>query len=170
MVAWDRLTNRLQRTLVEAERRESALRKALLCRLTSSIAADTVTEIERRLLDYHPRAFLVADEGRELEIERALRRMHVYNPIPSRYGAWAGGRRSKSITIDHIIEDPAFKTSTRSYFIQLADCVAHALLKRETEPTERVKKYGVDEMFDEHIRGACYQNAACTDPDGIVRK
>ena len=112
----------------------------------------------------------IADEGREFEIERALRKMHVFNPIPSQFGSWPGGQRSRSIPIEHIIEDPAFKPSSRSYFIQLADCVAHALLKRETATTPRVLKYGIHKMFDDNLAGVCFKPASSSDPLGVVRK
>jgi hypothetical protein len=119
---------------------------------------------------YKSRAFIIADEGKEDQITRALRRMHVHNPIPSSKGGWSDGRITKNITVERIIEDPVFKNSERSYFIQLADCIAFALLKRETAPTPKVKKYGIDKMFDEALACRCYKAASPKDRLGIVRK
>ena len=62
-----------------------------------------------------------------------------------------------------------FKPSDCSYFIQLADCVAFALLKREVPPTPVISKYGIDQMFDSTLTGICFRPAAPRDPFGIVR-
>jgi len=96
--------------------------------------------------------------------------MSVYNPIPSMIGDWGGGTKTKNIPIQRVIEDPVFKKSHQSYFIQLADAVAYALLKREVTPTRHVKKYGIDKMFERNLAGVCYLSASRFDPLGIVRK
>jgi hypothetical protein len=124
--------------------------------------------IGERLNIYRSRAVIIADEGRETEITKAVRKMHVYNPIPSQLGGWPNGS-TKNITIDRIIEDPVFKASDRSYLIQLADCVAFALLKREVTPTPVIATYRIDQMFDATLAGVCFKAAAPRDPLGIVR-
>jgi hypothetical protein len=96
--------------------------------------------------------------------------MGVFNPIPSARGAWASGSATKNIPLQRIIEDPIFKRSDQSFLIQLADCVAYALLKRETTPTPLVAKYNLDEMFDEAVTPVCFKPASQGDPLGIVRK
>jgi len=92
-------------------------------------------------------ALLMCDEGKEAEYTRLVRRMGVYNPIPSKYGVWQSGNTTKNITIERIIEDPIFKKSHWSYFVQLADFCAYALL-RQDNPTPYAKKYGIDKAFD----------------------
>jgi hypothetical protein len=67
-------------------------------------------------------------------------------------------------------EDPVFKQSHQSYMIQLADCVAFSLLKREVPPTPLIKKYGIQHMFEKNIAGVCLRAASRKDPLGIVRK
>lgn len=161
--------NRIERTMLEFERRELPLRRELTERASEHLGEVESFQIERRLNIYASRATIFADEGRETEITRALRKMHVFNPIPSQLGGWASGDYTKSITIDRIIEDPIFKPSDRSYLIQLADCVAFALLKREVAPTRLIERYGVDEMFDDTLSGICYRKASPADPLGIVR-
>src|SRR5207253_6841889 len=104
------------------------------------------------------------------EITRALRKMSVYNPIPSKVGDWGGGVAAKNIPVQRVIEDPIFKKSHQSYFIQLADAVAYALLKREVAPTPHVKRYGIDKLFERSLGGVCYRAASKSDPFGIVRK
>jgi hypothetical protein len=178
IAAWDRLTNRIERTMREFENTEFPLRSRLTSAVRESITSDDrptgispefAEQIDTRLNIYRPRAFILADEGREREITTAIRKMRVFNPIPSRYGEWASGARTQNIPTVRIIEDPVFKQSHRSYFLQLADFVAFALLKREVSPTPAVKKYGIHEMFDEALAGICFRKASPRDPLGIVR-
>ena len=170
MTAWDRLMNRAERSMLGWETTESALRRGLVSRAEGKLSAQDVREIERRLNIYRSRAVIIADEGREIEITRALRKMHVFNPVPSMLGGWSSGKYTKNITTDRIIEDPVFKDSQRSYLIQIADCVAFALLKREVPPTPIVKRYRIHEMFDETLAGICFRKTSHTDPLGIVRR
>jgi hypothetical protein len=128
----------------------------------------TINRLKVRLNLFRARAFIIADEGRENEIVKALRRMHVHNYIPSQYGHWEPGVVAKNITTDRIVEDPVFKASARSYFLQLVDCVAFALLKQEVPPTPAIEKYGVDKMFPV-LGPVLYTKASPRDPQGIVR-
>jgi len=155
--------------MLEYETRELALRRNLLALAARGLSPDIVEQLERRLSLYRARGVMIADEGREYEITRALRKMHVFNPIPSRYGTWPTGDYTRNITTDRIIEDPVFKRSDRSYFVQLADCVAYALLKREVTPTANVLRYGINGMFEQTLTGVCFKPASKSDPLGIVR-
>ncbi|HWG43219.1 MAG TPA: DUF3800 domain-containing protein [Gemmataceae bacterium] len=170
MIAWDRLINRIERTMLKMEQDELPKREKLLAKIGKSLTSTELDDLRKRVMNYRARALIIADEGREGEIEGALRRMHVFNPVPSKYGEWSPGCRTKNITTDRIIEDPVFKKSHRSYLVQLADCVAYALLKRETEPTARIRKYGIHQMFDAALRGICYTKTSGKDPLGIVRR
>jgi len=168
--AWDRLLNRIERTLLEIERRELPLREELLAQLPQELGDGVRLPLARRLNAYRSRALIFADQGSEQEITKALRRMHVFNPIPSRFGQWPGSLKAKNIPVQRVIEDPVFKESHQSYFIQLADCVAFSLLKREVPPTPLVRKYGIHRMFERSIGGVCLRAASPYDPLGIVRK
>jgi len=169
MTAWDRLMNRVERTMLEQEKRELPLRRELSKAALNGLATEVYDKIDERLKIYRSRAVIIADEGRETEITKALRRMHVHNYIPSQFGDWGGGKAAKNITTDRIIEDPVFKRSDRSYFIQLADCVAFALLKREVVPTPKIQRYDIHKMFDQTLTGVCFKPASPRDPLGIVR-
>jgi hypothetical protein len=169
LTAWDRLMNRIERTMKAREDNELTRRRLLIRNIESKADAVDVAEISLRLLVFRSRAVIVADQGREREITQAIRKMHVHNLIPSRYGAWGDGSRTANITTDRVIEDPIFKESSRSYFVQLADCVAYALLKREVAPTPRIEKYGVHKMFDQTLSNVCFLPASNRDPLGIVR-
>lgn len=110
------------------------------------------------------RAVIIADE----EITRVMRKMTVYNPIPSAYGSWLEGVVCNKPT-QRLIEDPVFRSSKASYLLQLVDCVAFALLKREAVPTPNIRKYKIHEMFDNTLASVCVKAASRSDPLGIVR-
>lgn len=168
MVAWDRIINRIERTMLEFERIELPLRRGLTALTEEKLPAIEAEKIAQRLNIYRSRAVIFADEGRELEITKALRKMHVFNPIPSQFGGWPSGP-TKNITTERIIEDPVFKPSDRSYLIQMADCIAFALLKSEVPPTPKIARYGIHDMFDKTLRGICFRPASPRDSLGIVR-
>jgi hypothetical protein len=54
--------------------------------------------------------------------------------------------------------------------VQLADCAAFALLKREVPPTPHVKKYRIHKLFDRSLSPICFRKASYSDPLGVVRK
>lgn len=166
--AWDRLLNRLNRLAEARNRQENAFRRKIMAAIRQSGSA-LAEEAERRLLPYSAHALIIADLGHEQEIVRLRRKLSVVNYIPSRYGSW-GSANSKNIPLTHLVEDALFRDSKHSYFIQLADCVAFALLKRETKPTAQVKKYGLHKAFDAYMPGVCVTQASGGDALGIVRK
>lgn len=93
-------------------------------------------------------ALLFFDEGGEAEIRKRLRRMSVFNPIPSNRGYWVDtGKRTKNIPLDFILEDPIFKDSKQSYFIQLADFCAYACLRME-HPIASRSAFGIDLAYE----------------------
>ena len=168
--AWDRLTNRIERTMLALEEQELPLRRDLVALVEGDMDSTAFQKLEPRLTHYRPRAMIFADEGRELEITKALRKMGAFNPIPSRLGTWEDGGRTRNIPVERVIEDPVFKRSHQSYFIQLADCAAFALLKREVNLTPHVRKYRIHKLFERSLSGVCFRKASRSDPLGIVRK
>lgn len=59
------------------------------------------------------------DDGRVGPMTRIVRKMQVYNIIPSQFSGNLGNQ-----TIKNIVEDPILKDSKQSYFIQVVDCIA----------------------------------------------
>lgn len=167
--AWDRLLNRLNRLAEARNRQENALRRQLLAEAKQSMKPTRFDQLERRVVPYSAHALLIADQGHEQEIVRLRRKLSVHNMIPSKFGSWGSGV-VKNIPLTHLVEDALFRDSAHSYFIQLADCVAFALLKRETKPTPQVRKYQLHKAFDAHLAGICVTQASSGDPLGIVRK
>lgn len=127
-----------------------------------------LNRINRTMQAWGSHALLVCDQGKELLYTRLVRRMYVFNPIPSQYGTWWDtGQSWKNIPLDRIIEDPFFKDSARSYFIQLADFIAYALLRQES-PLPSKSRYGLDRAFDE-LEPILAREATRKDPRGIIR-
>jgi len=127
-----------------------------------------LNRINRTLRAWGSHAVLVCDQGKEIAYTRMVRRMYVYNPIPSQFGHWLGTDQSwKNIPLDRIVEDPFFKDSAQSYYIQLVDFAAYALLRRE-RPVASKTHYGLDKAF-ELLSPILVREATRKDPDGIIR-
>jgi Protein of unknown function (DUF3800) len=126
-----------------------------------------VNRINRTMQAQSDLAMLICDEGNEWEYMKLVRKMGVYNPIPSRYGGWKASGQTKNITIDHIIEDPLFKQSHRSTLIQLVDFCAYALL-RQDKPHPAKTALGLDKSF-KLLDPICFKQASKADPMGVIR-
>jgi hypothetical protein len=113
-------------------------------------------------------AILIFDEGKEKQITGMLRRMAVFNPIPSRFSVWPDGTANRNIAVLKIIEDPIFRPSHRSYFLQCADHMAFTLLKRETPPAPFIQRWGYHRLFP-ILAPLRFLAASPRDPDGISR-
>ena len=122
-------------------------------------------------------AFLIFDEGREQMVAQLYRRLRGRNHVPSRYDAWEDGERTKDIPIERIIGGPAFRDSASDCLLQMADLIAHALLKQEEEPSPRVcpvldtgvERLGIAQAFGILDR-ALNRRASRRDSQGVVRR
>lgn len=101
---------------------------------------------------------IYADETNEIKLRKLLRRMRVYNPMPSLYGGYYYA------PIVQIVEDPVMRNSQHSYFIQLCDLIAHSLYRKK-HPTHR--RFNVDRLFD-ILQPLLLTQASRSDPQGIV--
>ena len=113
--------------------------------------------------------FLIFDEGREEMVARLYRRLRSRNPVPSRYEVWEDGERTRDIPIENVIGGPTFRSSHSDWLLQMADLIAHALLKQEEEPSPRVERPGIDQAFGILDR-ALNRRASRRDPQGVVRR
>ncbi|MES9895761.1 MAG: DUF3800 domain-containing protein [Candidatus Thiodiazotropha endolucinida] len=127
-----------------------------------------LNRINRTMQAWKSRCVLVSDEGREEEYTKLIRKMGVYNPIPSQFGTWIDtGKETKNIPLDMILEDPFFRDSSKSYLVQMADFCAYALLRKEKH-LESKNKYGLHTAF-EKLDPILVKAANPKDPFGIVR-
>ena len=127
-----------------------------------------LNRIQANLIDNQTQRIVFLDEGKEGMIRKVARQMAVFNWIPSKFGSWENGELRRNIKTSRVIEDPIFKSSESSYFLQLVDAVAFSLLKREVLPTPLVAKYGINPMFN-FLRPVLCLKVSPVDPDGIER-
>ena len=128
-----------------------------------------LNRINRSVMAAGRHAFLIFDEGREELVARLYGRLRSRNPVPSRYEAWEDGERTKDIPIEKVIGGPAFRSSHSDHLLQMADLIAHALLKQEEEPSPRVERLGIDHAFG-ILDHALNRRASRRDPQGVVRR
>ena len=127
-----------------------------------------LNRMNRALIDWNSYGLIISDEGKENIYTKIVRKMYVYNPIPSKFGVWADtGKTWKNIPLERLVEDPFFKDSSQSYFIQLVDFCAYALLRREN-PIPSKNKYGIHEGFS-RLKDILVTEANKKDSEGIIR-
>lgn len=105
---------------------------------------------------------IISDDTDGKAIVNQMRKMRIYNPVPSYYG------KSRNLPTTNIVEDLFQRNSKDSYFIQAVDVVCHLLYRKEY-PKGSLKKYGVDKLFDK-MKPILLTQAAKADEYGIVRK
>lgn len=82
-------------------------------------------------------------------------------------GTGASGESIPDIRIGWVIEDPIFRISSDSMFIQSADLVAYTLKEKEFPQTSR-KKFNADRIFQKKLNPVCFKSKVA-DQDGIIR-
>lgn len=129
-----------------------------------------INRLNRTAESHDEHVLLFCDEGQEVEFTRRIRRMRAYNPIPSNRGMWEDDEAEKrNIPVTRIVEDPIFKDSRESYFIQLVDFCSYALLRME-RPIPSRSMYGYDQMY-RLLEPIVMKSANLRDPRnlGIIR-
>jgi hypothetical protein len=110
------------------------------------------------------RGMIFPDNTDNKRITDLLRRMRRFNPIPNQPYFGQGYR---NIGIGKIIEDPNFRDSGHSYFIQAVDLAAF-LLYQLLAPSAYFRKKGASGYFRILDPVLC-KIASSSDPYGIVR-
>ena len=82
-------------------------------------------------------------------------------------GTGPGNRSFPDIHIGRIIEDPIFRESSHSFFIQAADVIAYTLKEKEFPIASR-KKFSADRIFQNMLIDRCIR-CSLTGEDGIIR-
>ena len=96
-------------------------------------------------------------------LNRLLRRMRRYNPIPNQTQFGTGYR---NLQVKYIIEDPVHRASAATYFIQVVDTIAFLLYQRGV-PSTYMKSRGGRKYFNRLERILC-KFATPRHPLGIV--
>ena len=107
------------------------------------------------------RGMLFPDHTDDKKLEQILRRMHRWNPTPNQ-----GGEGYRNLRLQRVIEDPNFRESHRSHFIQAADLCAF-LLYQHLAPNAYMRKKGGSNYFSQIDPILC-KVASNTNAKGIV--
>ena len=108
------------------------------------------------------RGVLYPDHTDDKKLVRLLRRMRSYNPIPN-----AGGVGRRNVRLRNMVEDPSFRDSADSQYVQACDLVAY-LLQQQLAPNGYMRKRGWANYFARLDPILC-RAASRTDPQGVVR-
>ena len=108
-------------------------------------------------------------------IAQLYRRLRGRNHVPSQYDAREDGERTKNIPIERVIGGPAFRNFASDQLLQMADLIAHALLKQEEQPSPRacpILDTGVERQSIAHAFGildrALNRRASRWDPQRVI--
>ncbi|HUU44411.1 MAG TPA: DUF3800 domain-containing protein [Acidobacteriota bacterium] len=101
-----------------------------------------IQRFENDLLARPEHGIIVADAGHEYTVRKIARRMMAFNPIPSQIKP--GSSIHKPVV--KIIEDPFFRDSAHSYFVQLADILTW-LCRLRHDSTKQQRKWGMHRIF-----------------------
>jgi Protein of unknown function (DUF3800) len=83
----------------------------------------------------HEHGIILPDHTDNKKLTQLLRKMRHYNPVPSQIQ----NSSSRNLVLTRIAEDPNFRDSAHSYFVQATDLVAY-LLQQMHEPNQYMKK------------------------------
>jgi len=92
---------------------------------------------------------------------------HINTHVRKLLGTGASGDTIPDIRIGWVIEDPIFRVSTDSMFIQSSDVIAYTLKEKDFPQTSR-KKFQADRIFSRKLNSICYKSQL-SDDDGIIR-
>jgi len=109
------------------------------------------------------RGMIFPDNTNNKKLKQLLRQMRRYNPVPKQQRFGIGYR---NLMIRHLIEDPNFRDSKHSYFVQAADLIAF-LLYQSIAPCQYMRKKSGHNYFNRLDPILC-KFASQSDPQGIV--
>jgi hypothetical protein len=110
------------------------------------------------------RGIILPDNTDSKKLTLLSRRLRRFNPVPNKLQYGPGYR---NLQIHNIIEDPNFRDSRNSYFVQAADLSAF-LLYQFIQPCKYIRKKSAQNYFDRLDTVFC-KVASQNDPRGIVR-
>jgi len=110
------------------------------------------------------RGVLFCDHTDNAKVIQIMRQMRRSNPVPNQP---AFGPGSRNLPLFSMVDDPNFRDSAHSYFIQTADLVAFLVYQKHAASRYMRKKAG--HRYFERLRPVLCLHAGPGDPDGIVR-
>ena len=112
-------------------------------------------------------AKLFFDEGNEAKIRTLTRKLRRYNTISEVEQDNSEIIENGNNQTIHILEDPDFRHSSDSFFIQLADLVAYSIYRKE-EPAEKFIRNGFSNYY-KILKSGFVKHSSNDDCDGIIR-
>ncbi|TDA63473.1 MAG: DUF3800 domain-containing protein [Chloroflexi bacterium] len=109
------------------------------------------------------KGMIIADNTDVNKLTKLIRQMRRYNPIPHNP---VHGMGYRNLMLKYIIEDPNFRDSEDSYFIQAADLAAYLLYQYYWPNTYMRKKSGKNYFLK--LNPILCKVASSADPLGIV--
>lgn len=110
------------------------------------------------------RGIIFPDNTINQRLIKMMRKMHRYNPVPHHPVIGQGGYRN--LTLTTILEDPNFRDSRASYFVQAADLCAF-LLYQNKQPNNYIRRNAGHNYFH-RLEPILCMVASRTDPYGVV--
>jgi hypothetical protein len=110
------------------------------------------------------RGFILCDHTDDKKLMLLLRQLHQYNPVPHQAAYGAGYR---NLPLQYVIEDPSYRDSVHSFFLQAADLAAFLLYQRSAPSSYMRKKSG--QNYFNRLKPVLCLAASNRDPEGIVR-
>jgi hypothetical protein len=107
---------------------------------------------------------LSCDKTDEAKLTALVRKMRHHNPIPN---AASYGSGYRNLAVKHLVDDPVFRDSAKSFLIQCADLCAY-LLYQGGQPCGYMKRKGGQNYF-QRLKPVLCLKASSSDPLGIVR-
>jgi len=111
------------------------------------------------------RGLIISDHTDDKKLIRLIREMRHYNPVP--HSTPYGSTGYRHMPLKYLVEDPNFRESAHSYYIQSVDLCAY-LLHQWINPNKYMRKKGGRAYF-KRIEPILCKVAARSDPYGIVR-
>jgi hypothetical protein len=110
------------------------------------------------------RGLIICDHTQDKKLFSLVRQMRQYNPVPNQPQFGPGYR---NLTLSYVIEDPSFRDSRHSYFIQAVDMTAF-LIFQYFSPNRYIRSNSAKNYFL-RLRQILCTHASLTDALGIVR-
>ncbi len=91
----------------------------------------------------------------------------IHTHVRKLLGTGSSGVTIPGIRIGWVIEDPIFRVSADSIFIQAADVIAYTLKEQEFPQGSR-RKFQADKIFNKKLKDSCFLSQIA-EVDGIIR-
>ena len=136
--------------------------RALIQRLENTTKANNFPHpVSKNDRNFPECALIIPDNTDNKKLQNLLRKMRRYNVIPG-----MSGLSPRNLQLTTIVEDPFFKDSQHTYFIQAADLAAY-LLYQSIQPNKYMRKSGGANYFA--TLGPVLCTVASPSSGGIVR-